>query len=512
ARTPSGWRDAEGLLQTARVTLAPRTPIIVGVGQVTDRDASGREPAALAAEALRRAADDTGLGRGLLDAVDAIYTVACLGRPYRDLGAVVADQLGLGDVDRIQSNPIGGDSGQLMVNEAAAALLAGDYELVLVTGAEAGASQARARKAGTTPTWTEQGDEVEPTRVVGVDKPGWNGVETAVGLPAPIHMYSLLETAVRARVGHTPEEHAEALAGLWSAYSEIAATNPYAWLPQAFSAEQIGTPSASNRMVAAPYTKLMCANLAVDMASGLVLTTVEAAERRGIPREKWVYLHAGAAGQDEWFVSERADLASSPAIRALGTTVLKHAGLSIDDVAYVDLYACFPSAVQIAALELGLPLYDPARPLTVTGGLGFGGGPGNNYGGHAIATTVQRLREDPTAFGLTTSLGYYATKHAMGIMSATPPGQPFQHLRPEIDLPPPRKAFDSYEGEAVLESHTVPFGRNGEPDHAVLSLLAPSGDRVLLQSRDAGVIQRVLTTDVLGAAVAVSGGEVRFLS
>lgn len=496
------------MLQTARVSVDPRAPIIVGVGQMVDRAASLREPADLAAEALHRAAADTGIGARLFESVDAVFSVSCLGWKYRDLGAVIAHRLGLGDVERVQSNPIGGDSGQLMVNEAAASLARGEYELVLVTGAEAGASQRKARTHETPLDWTEQGDESAPTRVIGVDKPGWNEPETAVRLMSPTHMYSLLETAVRAKLGHSLEEHAQALNELWSGYSHIGAANPYAWLPRAFSPEEIGTPSSSNRMIAAPYPKLMCANLAVDMASGLVLTTVATAERWGIPPEKWVYLHAAAAGQDEWFVSERADLASSPAIRTLGATVLKQAGLTIDQVGLVDLYACFPSAVQIAALELGLPLYDPTRPLTLTGGLGFGGGPGNNYGGHAIATMAQRLREDPSAFGLTTSLGYYVTKHAMAIMSATPPSAPFEHLRPDIERPAPRVALQSYDGQGVIESHTVPFTREGAPDHAVLSVLTSEGQRVLLRTEDADLIEQVLTRDVIGRPVTVAGTAV----
>ena len=491
------------------MSLDPHTPIIVGVGQMVDRAASLREPADLASVALCRAADDTGLGANLFESVDAVFSVSCLGWKYRDLGAVVADRLGLGDVDRIQSNPIGGDSGQLMVNEAAAALARGEYQAVLVTGAEAGASQRRARSQQVALGWTEQHEETEPTRVIGVDKPGWNEIETSMGLMAPTHMYSLLETAVRARLGHTLEEHAQALNDLWSGYSQVGSQNPYAWLPRAFSPGEIGTASPTNRMIAAPYTKLMCANLAVDMASGVVLTTVAGAERLGIPQQKWVYLHAAAAGQDEWFVSERAELASSPAIRTLGAAILDRAGRSIEQITYVDLYACFPSAVQIAALELGLPLDDPTRSLTLTGGLGFGGGPGNNYGGHAIATMVQRLREDPTTYGLTTSLGYYVTKHAMAIMSATPPSRPFEHLRPGIDLPAPRKVLDSYDGEAIIEAHTVPFSRSGEPDHAVLSLLTPSGDRVLVRSDETTLMARLLTRDAIGDRVLVAGTSLR---
>ena len=69
------------------------------------------------------------------------------------------------------------------------------------------------------------------------------------------------------------------------------------------------------------------------------------------------------------------------------------------------------------------PSDDPARPLTLTGGLTFGGGPGNNYTTHGIAAMVTALRADPGAVGLVTGLGWYATKHAVGVLASRPPGR-----------------------------------------------------------------------------------------
>ena len=102
--------------------------------------------------------------------------------------------------------------------------------------------------------------------------------------------------------------------------------------------------------------------------------------------------------------------------------------------------------MQIAAAELGLPVGDPDRPLSLTGGLTFAGGPGNNYGGHAIATMVQRLRAEPQARGLTTSLGWYLTKHAIGIYSATPPERPFASLHPVVAPEPARPVAEEHGG------------------------------------------------------------------
>src|SRR5205807_1630523 len=217
------------------------------------------------------------------------------------------------------------------------------------------------------------------------------------------------------------DDHQARVGLLWSRFSEVAAANPHAWSREARTPDDIATVTAENRMIGFPYTKAMNANLDTDQAAALIVCSVEAARAAGVPEDRWVFPWAGADVHDHWWVSERADLHSSPAIRAAGRAVFGLAGIGIDDVAHVDLYSCFPSAVQIAAAELGLGLEEPDRPLTVTGGLTFAGGPGNNYATHSIATMVQRLRSSPGSHGLVTALGWFVTKHAMGVYSTTPP-------------------------------------------------------------------------------------------
>ncbi|MFD6355017.1 crotonase/enoyl-CoA hydratase family protein [Nocardia tengchongensis] len=490
--------------------LAPTTPVLVGVGQIVQRtpDPAYGDPSQLAVRALRAAAEDTGAGPELLARADAVFSVAPTSWQYRDLGALVAAAVGAGAADTVQSSPFGGDGGQLVLNEAAAAIAAGDYDLVLVTGAEAGATAAAAQRAGVEVGWPVQDASVAPTRTVGIDKAANNAAESAAGLQAPINMYALLESANRHRLGRTAAEHEAAVAELWSRLSAVAAGNPNAWQPHEFTAAEIAAVTEANRMISAPYTKLECANLTVDMASGIIVASAAAAEAAGIPQDKWVFLHAGASGTDEWFVSERAELAASPAIAALGAAAFEHAGIAAEDLAHIDLYACFPVAVQIAARELGLPVDDPKRPLSVTGGLTFGGGPGNNYGGHAVATLVQRLRAEPESFGLSTSLGWYLTKHALGVYSATPPTRAYRHLTPVIEHPAARPARTGYEGPAVVEAYTLPYGRDGRPEAAIISVLTPQGDRVLLRCTDSELLAALTDEDWLGLPVTVAGDTI----
>jgi acetyl-CoA C-acetyltransferase len=500
-------RDEPVLHEASGRMLDPRTPVVVGVGQVVQRVPNpANDPVALAAQALRAAAEDSGAGEQLLRAADAVYAIPSASWTYNDQAALVAEAVGATPGERVQSTPYGGDGSQLLVNEAAAAIASGRSQIVLVAGAEAGSTLAAVQKAGSTPEWPEQAADAAPDRVVGVDRVANNEIETAVGLGAPVYVYSMMESAVRHRRGHDLATHREAISGLWSRMSQIASRNPYAWSPTEVPADELAHPTPGNRAISEPYTKLLCANLQVDLASGLVVTSVAAAQAAGVPQDKWVFVLAGASAHDQWFVSERADMSSSPAIKAAGQAALDHAGLTIDQVRHVDLYSCFPAAVQIGAEALGLPIDDPERPLSVTGGLTFAGGPGNSYGSHAIATMVPILRADPTSTGLSTSLGWYATKHAVGLYSAQPPENAFVHLKPMVERPPARRVLKAYEGDVVVEATTVPYDRSGAPEAAIISALTPEGDRVLLRSDAPTIIDLVLGVDPIGRSLRLSGG------
>ncbi|WP_435771083.1 type II toxin-antitoxin system Rv0910 family toxin [Nocardioides sp. SYSU DS0651] len=485
--------------------LDPRTPVIVGVGQVVQREpAPDVHPAQLAAQALREAERDAGVS-GLLARADSIYAVSSASWTYRDQAAAVAEELGVDPAETVQSAPYGGDAGQLLINDAGQAIAAGDVSVVLVCGAEAGNSFAAAQKQGAAPTWPEQPAGTAPTRRLGSDKEANNAEEGGAGLMAPIYVYALLETALRHKLGRSREEHQRAIAELWSRMSGIAARNPYAWQPEEHTPEQLLHTGEHNRMISAPYSKLLCANMQVDLASGIIVTSVAAAEAAGVPQDRWVFLHAGAAAHDEWFVSERGDLADSPAIRSIGRAALDHAGITIDDVAHVDLYSCFPVAVEVGAAALGLPVDDPERPLSLTGGLTFGGGPGNNYGGHGVAQLVQRLRENPADFGISTSLGWYVTKHALGVYSAQPPAKSYRALAPVLEPAPTRPVRAGWTGPAVVEAYTVPYGREGEPSAAIVSAVNDAGERVLLRAVDPATVTLFVDEDPLGWRVEVTG-------
>ncbi|MBF6464791.1 acetyl-CoA acetyltransferase [Nocardia beijingensis] len=497
----------------------PRTPVLVGAGQVVHRPGEPGlpGPVELAAESLRRAGADSGVGDRLLRSADLIAAVAPVSRPYGDLGALVAADLGVTPRRTVQSARFGGDAPQRLLNGVAQAIADGRSDVALLTGAEAVYSGTAAARTGTAVDWPDQPDEAGPDEIIGSDRGPNSDMETAAGLWGPVYFYALMETALRRRLGSSAAAHNERIGALWSRLSEIAARNPYAWQPTAQSAADLVTPAPANRMVSTPYPKLMVANLTVDLGAGLILCSAAAADAAGVPRDRWVFPHAGATATDEWFVSERADMSRSPAIAAAGRAALDAAGIAIDDVAHIDLYSCFPIAVQIAAEELGLPIDDPARPLSVTGGLTFAGGPGNNYTTHSIATLSGILRAEPDAYGLVTALGWYSTKHGVGVYSAEPPERLFRAI--EAEVPVARRApAPGYTGPVTVESYTVAYRKGPAPDRAdepeavVVSALTPAGTRILVRASDADTLAAFTAGDPLGADAEIAADTFTLLT
>ena len=488
---------------------------MVGAGQVVeraDRDVpveDRAEPTALMARALEAAAEDcgpAGAGRRLLEKAGSLRILRPLSWSYADPAQLVADRLGV-EVDEHVQSAIGGNGPVTMAGRSAAEIAAGSLDVVLVAGADCIGTRVAARRAGVElRKWTKQPDGTPAARAFGTDREPVTPLEKARGLDRPRNIFPLFENALRAAGGEGIAEHRARVAGLWSRFSEVAARNPQAWSRRAYTPEEIGTVSAENRMIAFPYPKRMNANDRVDMGAAFILCSLSAARAAGVPDDHMVFPLSAADATDHWFLTERQDLHRSPAIAAAAGATFDAAGLGVDDVALLDLYSCFPCAVQMAAAAIGIDLEDASRPPTVTGGLGFAGGPGNNYATHAIATMAGRLRAEPGAVGLVTGLGWYATKHAVALWSSAPGSRPFRHAEPqeEIDRSPKRSASPAGTDDApgavdcVVETYTVVHGRDGEPELGILALLDPDGRRAWGNVTDVDALRALETSDGCG--------------
>src|ERR1700722_11402385 len=458
-----------------------RTPILIGAGQVVSHwdgsDAAGApSPLSLASEAALQALSDTGQAVAVAKAIDAVAVVraivdstARVKAPFPQCAnppRALVQSLGL-EVPRAVYSVVGGDQPQALVNEFAELIFRGEAKAGLLAGAEAGAAMKAAARRRMALNWSKPVHGEMEDR--GLGRRLLSDYEISNGLGFPTQTYPMIEHALRARLGLSGEAYRAMISELWAGFSRVAERHPYAQFRVARTADFLARPSAENYEVADPYLKWHVAQDAVNQGAALVLTSAEQARALGVSEDKWIYLHGYAQAADR-FVTERPDLSHSRAMELVLKRVWDSAGKSAFEMSCFDLYSCFPCAVLIAAEILGLNWR--ATQLTVTGGLSFFGGAGNNYSMHAIATMVEQLRQEPGSFGLVLANGGFLSKAAAGVYSTTPKEGwtpvPSADLQASIDeeVTPILLREDA---EAVIDSYTVTYKRGAPQRGYVLA-------------------------------------------
>ncbi|HYF27682.1 MAG TPA: hypothetical protein VD931_18210 [Baekduia sp.] len=489
----------------------PRTPVLVGAGQISHHPSEGGDPSPLDLMVrAAQAAEEDAATPGLLRRAGAVSVVDLLSWPVPDPGALLAAELGIDARETVRAAR-GGTGPLVLLGDLCSRIQAGELDVALLAGGEVVTTFMRAVSRGEAPPWPEQADGTAPSREVGEDRDPHHPAESAAGLLAPIFFYPLFEQAVRGAAGRSPDAHQQWLGELWARFAAVARDNPYAWARDApVDPAAISRPGDGNRMVSLPYTKLLNANIQVDQGAALILCSAQAATEAGVPADRWVFVHAVAGAHDHWHVARRDVLHRSPAIAACAAALREHTGREAASADLLDLYSCFPSAVQIAAAELGVDLQDASREVTLTGGLTFAGGPANNYVTHALATAAGRLREaGGEATALCTGVGWYLTKHGMAVLGCAPPQRPFADLHPQeaVDAQPSREVAEGVAATAPVETYTAMYDRDGTPTLGVVSCLLEDGRRALARSEDRAVVAELVDGDALGRAVALDGAS-----
>lgn len=486
----------------------PRTPILIGVGQVTERDPDldvASSPLQLMQQATQCAADDAGISMDALAALDTIVVVKSFREPTRNSPEALANILGANQAQQWLT-PDGGNAPQYLVNRYSEAIARGEASFVLLSGAEAMATGRKIVKSGAKIPWSIPSD-TDP-QLLYPDRDMWNDHERAHGVWQASHVYPFFENALRHHYGHGIEEHQQVMGELFSRLSQVAEQSPHAWFPIRRSPKEVATATADNRYVGWPYTKYMNAMNQINQSASVLLTSVEGARRMGVDESRWVFLHGCADTTEIWNISDRENYYSSRSMRVMGERAFAMANISVTDISHIDLYSCFPSAVQIARDELGISPDDP-RQLTVTGGLPFHGGAGNNYVMNSIATMADRVRQDRGSFGLVTANGGYIGKHAAGIYSTNPVSGSWERENPDvyqaqIDSQPGPAFTSDPNGDAFIETYSVVFGRSGGPESGmVMGRLGPienaSSTRfIAVTPTDTDLLQAMTESDFVG--------------
>ena len=412
----------------------------------------------------------------------------------------IANRLGI-DAKRHVYTWNGGNMPQYLTNLFAEAIARGEMQGALIAGGEALRTQHELDRSQAAISWQEDPGGVP--ELVGDPRRGWTDHEDRHGMRAAITLYPLIENAIRGARGSSGKEHLLSMARLMARFAAVAAGNPLATRREAWSADRLATIDRENRWIGFPYPRYMVSNAFIDQAAAFIVTSVGTARSLGIAEHKWVYLHGCADAHDQWYTSERAHLSRSPAMRAASQKAFSMAGKSIDDMTFLDIYSCFPSAVEIACQELGVSEDDP-RGLTVTGGLVYFGGPGNSYVVLSICEMIRRLRAKARSFGLVTANGNWVTKHSYGIYSTTPFEGPWQRENPsvlqaELDRLPLAPFTELPQGNATIETFTVMHDKSGPSFGVVLGRLVDTGQRFVANTpRDTASLLALQEQESLG--------------
>lgn len=493
---------------------ASRTPVLVGVAQDTDRDGAP-ETALSPPDRLARvgaaAIADCGGHAIVLDTLAVVRLFADSGPSfsspfgsYTNLPRSMAQRMAQSP-KRLLYGPVGGNTPQMLVNLLADDIRRGAIDVAMVAGCESLRTQSKALKAGIGLDWSEDTGDVAET--LGEEMPLASSHEIAHGIELPVNVYPLFENALGAHYGRSPIEHRRRLGELMARFTRVAAGHRHAALPVDRTADELIMPTPENRYIAYPYTKYLSSNMFVDQAAALLLMSTSCADRAGVPASKRVHLHGSADTHEKILVSERADYHSSPSIRVGAARALDQAGWRLAEMDHIDLYSCFPVAVEMAADMIGLAHDDP-RGLTLTGGLPYFGGPGNNYSMHAIAEAVERCRGRPGSKGFVFANGGYLTKHSFGVYS-TSPAAGWMRSDPAtdqggIDAITSPGFTESPTGEGWIETFTVVHER-GLPVSAIVIGRLDDGRRFLSQMVEG--LEAFIDRPVIGRRIAVVVGR-----
>lgn len=479
------------------------TPVLVGIGTATRREENfedALEPMDLMLEAVTNAGRDSGSSAILSGAQ---YIAVPRGRwAYRNPAGEIATTIGADAPTTVLAGV--GVLQQTLIGKACARIASGESHTTLVAGADAGYRILRARVAGQRAS--ERDQESEPDIRMTPREELRHPVEKRAGLVMPVGLYAIMESAYRAKHGWSVDDHRDRIAELLARCGRVAASNPNAWNRAPIDSKRIRDMGDRNPMQAFPYTRSHCSTWNVDQAAALLFCSAARAEELQIPRDRWIFPVASTESNHMVAVSARADLASCSGAAITGQAALDAGGLTTAEVDLVELYSCFPLAIETYADALGLPL---TRDLTVTGGMPFAGGPYNNYVFQATCRAAELLRQGKGGTALVSSVSGILTKQAFGLLSVDPGPNGFLHADLSATVASEmatREVVETYSGAATVAGYTVLHGR-GEKPRGLLLVDTPEGRRALVTTDVSLVMEAMQREEFVGRRINVIDDE-----
>lgn len=478
-------------------SLDPHLPVLVGLGA-----ASASAPVVdLMTEAVHAAAVDA-------HAPALLHKVDCIAVPQgtwslTDPARTVARHIGSPDARTLCCEV--GVSQQEVLNHALSIVAGGAADTVVVVGAE---SRGWVRDGGV----EDDPERDHPDEVLSRPADFVAPIEVAAGIVLPpVQQYALIENALGAAEGLTPEAQRDEIASLWARFNAVAAHNPEAAFPQPRRAADIALAGPHNRPLASPYNRWHASQWTVNQSTALVVCSAERAAHAGVPPERWLFPHVALHCSAAVTLTARRWLEAWPAMEVLGRAAEERLGRPLRALELAELYSCFPAAVRVQQRALGL---DPAGTPTHTGGMTFAGGPFNHFVLLATRALGQALRDEPTALGLVTTVSGMLSKPGLAVWSASPPATAggaalLADLAPEAveatevvpvaERPPPAAT------PATVVSSTVTYGGDGglEPLRTAIVADLPDGVRTAATCEDPLTARLAVAEGLSGRTVEV---------
>jgi acetyl-CoA acetyltransferase len=337
------------------------TAAIAGLGRTELGKVYGRSPRRLAAEAVRAAAADAGLGLADLDGL-----LVCPGIAGGALDVGLAQILGLRDLRLLSVINAYGASAGAAVSLAALAVISGSAGAVacvfadtpLRPDAAAGASfgARRGDAAAAPPQWH-----------------GLGGLRAGYGFRSITAEYALAARRHMAAYGTTSEQ----LGAVAVAQRAWAAGNPLAQFREPITLED----HQASRWIVEPLHLLDCCLV----SNGAVAVVVTSAERAAGLARPPVHIWGWGQGHPGQPMERDSGFGLTTGAASAGPAAMAMAGIGPADVTMAQIYDCYTYTVLVTLEDYGFCAKGEGGPLAASGALAPGGSLPVNTGGGQLS-------------------------------------------------------------------------------------------------------------------------------
>lgn len=478
-----------------------KKPVVIGLGITQQKGSYAEldEALFLMEKVAMQAINDCGNSK-IKDFIDVIDIPKGFWR-YRDPGKWIAEKNNFSNA-KTSVNKIGVLQ-QHLINNTCNKIIKGEIRAGLILGGESRAKMIAALKEGI--EYKEMELSTNPDQYVKAkDDLYGEGEAEALGLMA-VGYYAVMESAMRKSKNLTLKEHEDYLGSMYADFSEIASKNQYAASDKSISKDQIMLANSDNKPMAYPYNKYHCTSWNVSQASAILICEEGLADQLNISKQKRIYPMASSETNHMIALIQRPSLISSAGLKLASEKINEVVDKHSINLNLIDLYSCFPVAVQQFENVLNL---NTKTSRTITGAMPFAGGPLNNYMLHATVQALLKLRSE-SGHSLITGVSGMMTKQSFCLWSSEYQ-MPFYHAdvtkkAQQLDKPIP--ISNAKHGNGIVIGYTVLY-EGTKPTLGVFYIEDSQGERKVVTSEDKAVITSMREEEWIEKEISFYGNQV----